>query len=183
MIAYLNGEVLSKGADSLIVKSGNLGYRVYCLKEFLNTINIKDGVELYISQIIREDKNDLYGFGTVDELDFFELLLSVPGLGPKSALSIMQMDNMENIKSAISNGNIEYLSQVPGVGIKSAKKLVLELQDKLPALDDVQSHKEDLNDVLLSLGYKQKEIKKIIKDIDPGQDLQDQIKEALKLLS
>ena len=184
MLAYIQGKIIEKGGDYLIIENLGLGYRVFCQERVHRQAEIESEISLFLYQLLREDKNDLYGFLLRDELDFFELLLSVSGVGPKSALAIMDLDSMENIKTAIANGDNVYLSQVSGIGPKTAKKMILDLQDKLPQLDNVKhSLNEDLLGALVSLGYTKDDYKKIMKNINPNATLQEQIKDALKLLA
>ncbi len=187
MLAYIKGDILQKNEDSVLVltKSG-VGYQVFCASTTLTRYSQGDAAEFYIYQYLKEDKNDLYGFELIDEKNFFEMLLSVSGLGPKSALQMFNLDNMNTLKSAISTANLDYLTQIPGIGQKTAKKILLELQDKLDdAVIENQdgTQNNDLRDALLSLGYKTRDIHKAIAKIDKNADLQTQIKQALAELS
>ncbi len=184
MLAYIKGKVFALSDRYLIVQNAGLGYKIFVAQNTISDTKIGAEIELFIYQFIREDKNELYGFKTQDELDFFELLISVSGVGPKSALAILELDNLDNIKSAISAGDHRYLSQVSGIGVKTAKKLLLELQDKLPQMAQKHSQEfEDLFDALETLGYKKNDIKKVMQKLSREKTLEEQIKDALQLLS
>ncbi len=184
MIAFIKGRVLAKSQDYLILEAGSLGYKVFCSQEIVSKVILDTDLSLFLTHVVKEDKSDLYGFETQDEMEFFELLLSVSGVGPKSAMAILNLDSLDNIKSAIASGDEGYLSQVSGIGNKTAKKLLLELQDKLPKMEAAQhGNYEELMGALESLGYKKSEIKPVLKELNSNEDLQSQIKEALRLLS
>jgi len=165
MIAYIEGEVLLKQSNFAIITAGGIGYKIYATSDTLSKLT--SPVNLYISHIIREDKDDLYGFESLDEMYFFELLTSISGVGPKSALAIMSLDSMDKLQSAIADGNTNYLTQVSGIGAKTAKKMILELQDKLKSFaghtQDMDN--QDLIDALLVLGFNQREIKEHLRNI------------------
>ncbi len=185
MLAYIKGKVLKKH-EYLVLLNNGLGYKVHVKKTDLNKVQENQEISLYLHQIITENKNELYGFFDFEEMLFFELLNSVSGIGPKSALAILNLGNLENLKLAISNADYKYLTKVSGIGSKTAKKIILELQEK------IESSKQDYNklgddvDVLIEalqkLGYKQKEIKSILDKIDYTKSIEEQIKEALRLL-
>ncbi len=183
MLAYIKGKCLSVFKDSAILEANGLGYKVFLKTDTLAKLSLDNTHALFLSHIVKEDKSDLYGFETQDEVDFFELLLSVSGVGPKSALAIMSLDSLENLKQAIFESNSAYLSQVSGVGKKTAQKLVLELQDKMQYTSGESQLSAELTEVLQSMGYKLQEIRSAIKTIDKSKDLQAQIKDALQQLS
>ncbi len=165
MIAYIKGVVIHIGGDFLIVENSGIGYKIFIPQQL--KVKIGERIELHLSNIIKEDRNDLYGFGTMDETRFFELLTSISGVGPKSALAIMSLDSIDQLKSAIADGNYNYLTQISGIGLKTAKKMILELQDKLSefAGESDNTDHEDLIDALKVLGFKLKDIKEHIKNL------------------
>jgi len=185
MIAYIQGRILHVNADHLIVLVNDIGYKVFVGSAVLSNLPDAGHISLYTFHHIKEDKNELYGFENIDELNFFAKLISVSGVGPKSALAILSLDSLDKLQSAIASGNYKYLTQVPGVGPKIAKKMILELQDKLDNIDanELDATDEDLKSALLNLGYKASEIKRILKDVDKSGDIESQIKSALLLLS
>ena len=183
MLAYIKGKCIGVSHDYTVLVNNNLGYKIFLKSETLSNLNIDQEYSFFLSHIVKEDKSDLYGFETQDEVDFFELLLSVPGVGPKSALAIMSLDSLENLKQAVFESNINYLSQVSGIGKKTAKKLVLELQDKIQDINTGSQLTTELTEVLQSMGYKLKEIQEVIKNVDNNKDLSAQLKDALQQLS
>ena len=184
MIFYIEGVIKDIFDGFAIVFIDGIGYRLYLKKDTLHSLSKNESRAFFVYQYIKEDKNELYGFETLEEREFFELLVSVSGVGPKSALAILSLDNLEKIKQAISNSDELYLSQVSGIGKKTAKKMILELQDKLGAKSDTYAKTEpELIDALLSLGYKRKELSAVLDKIDHDKPLEEKVKQALALLS
>lgn len=186
MISYLKGKVLNKLSTSIILLVNNIGYKVYLGSVFYEKLKKDSEVEIYIYQVVREDVSDLYGFKTLEELDLYEMLLSVSGVGPKSAMNILSVANISDIKESIIRGDVSLLVKVSGVGKKTAERLVLELKDKLfkNSFDDSNytsnSGGDDIN-ALISLGYSLAEAREALGKIDPGiLDTGNRVKEALK---
>lgn len=189
MIAYLKGRAIFKGGNFIIVLCGEVGYKVFILSRQLVNINQDDAVEFFTYHYVREDEMRLYGFSNRKELDLFELLLSVSGIGPKSAQGILEIAPVETIISAIRNGDKAVLTKVSGIGRKTAERVILELQSKAASLDmsDKKSSTSqkyaELLDALTGMGYSVLEarsaIEKIPKDAD---DLGQALKIALKEL-
>jgi Holliday junction DNA helicase RuvA len=144
---------------------------------------------LLIHTAVKDDAIDLYGFPNADELAFFRLLLEVSGVGPKTALGILNLAGVETLRSAIAAGDASYLTRVSGVGKKSAERIVVELKDKLAKLGYGDAHagrKEDADvlDALTNLGYTLDEARTALKQVpEDAQDIQTRMKEALKVLS
>ena len=185
MIAYIEGLAIYIGKEHAILKTDKIGYKIYLKQDDL--LKMKDGESyaFYTSHILRENVNDLYGFASVGEVAFFETLISVSGVGPKSALAILNLDSLNNLKKAIANSDTTYLTRVSGIGLKTAKKLVLELQDKLKEFEQESWGKidDDLVEALRTLGYDMKDIKSILGEIDQEIDTGEKVKKALQLLS
>lgn len=133
MIGYLEGTVRSSTLGSAIVQVGGVGYKVALTKETVAHFIAGSPIALFTHLAVREDALDLYGFEEEDELRFFELLISVSGIGPKSALAILDIADTETLRAAIHAGNAAYLTTVSGIGKKTAEKIVLELRDKVGA--------------------------------------------------
>lgn len=188
MIAHIKGKILDKTAKFLVIEAGGIGYQVFLNTNTLsNSPSTGEEISLWTYMAVRENSMDLYGFETIDEKSFFELLLDVSGIGPRSALSILALAPIEILKKAIGSGDISYLTKVSGIGRKTAEKIVVELRDKLASL----GHKDDVGilqgdaDVLAaleSLGYSAQIARSILKEIDQSLSTNDKIKEALKLL-
>ena len=168
MIAFLDGTIELKGEKFLVVNVGGIGYKVFAGPETLRKIPEKGAyVKLWTHQHVREDSLDLYGFMAYAELDLFELLIGISGVGPKSALGILAIAPVDTLKKAIASGDTSYLTRVSGVGRKTAEKVVLELKEKMagrgvtveaPELKD----EADVLEALVGLGYTQREAREAL---------------------
>ena len=162
MISYLEGEVELKKPGWVIIKTGGVGYKVSVTPSFSDTFNEGDSTKMYIYTQVREDILALYGFKEVSELDLFELLLSVSGIGPKAAIGILSAATPENITESIVRQDPTILSSVPGVGKKTAEKVVIELKNKVGATGNIFDNQntgktEDVYLALANLGFKPQE--------------------------
>ena len=182
MLAYIKNTLIFKG-DNFLVLGKDLGYKVFVKKGLLNKVKEGDTVELYLSHIKKEDKEELYGFESQEELDFFEELLLVPGVGPKHALSLLELDSVKNVKLAIKNADTEFLNSVPGIGKKTAKKIILELQDKINEKGKWAKLDKDLQETMAALGYKREDYISYLKEIEKDASLSEKVKKLLSLLS
>lgn len=189
MIAHLTGTIIQKTDKSLIISVGGVGYQVFVSTDILSrSPAIGETIELSTYMSVRENAMDLFGFETIDEKHFFELLLSVSGIGPRSALSILSIAPMTTIKKAIGSGDTSYLTKVSGIGRKTAEKIVVELRDKLSALghnDESGSLRgeSDIIEALQSLGYSLNDSRNAVKQVaDTIVGTNERIKEALKIL-
>ncbi len=171
MIAYLSGKVLKNyiGKSSYvdILVSLGIGYRVYVTTQFKFVEKGRD-ISLYTSFQVREDSQTLYGFSTEEERDFFEELLTVSGIGPKTALSILSTYSIKRIKEIVLEGDSKLLSKSPGLGLKGAQKVILELRGMIDfGKEDIDSKSNikliELKEALKVLGYKGKELEDIVK--------------------
>ena len=186
MIGHLKGTILSADLKSVILDVGGVGYKVFTNTAFLD--NKKDKIlEFWTYLAVRENALDLYGFGTKDELEFFELLITVSGIGPKSAMGILTIATLPNLKHAITTGDTSHLTKVSGVGKKNAEKIVVELKDKLVGLATDVGHSMsgdvDALEALKSLGYGEREAREALKKVSDIPDTGEKIRKALKLLS
>ncbi len=186
MIGHLKGTLLAQDLKSVILDVSGVGYKI-----FTNTASLpqKKGApaEFWTYMAVRENALDLYGFNTKEELDFFELLLTVSGIGPKSAMAILSVATLQNLRHAIATGDTGHLTKVSGVGKKNAEKIVLELKDKLVGLtgDMSKSMSGDVDalEALKSLGYGEREAREALKKVSDISDTGEKVKKALKLLS
>lgn len=194
----LTGQIVSKGTEQLIIEvNGGVGYRVLIPLSTFYSLPDEGLVKLHIHTHVREDALLLYGFLTVDERVLFILLLSVTGVGPKLALNILSHASPRDLCYAISGGDVKKLSSLPGIGKKSAERLVLELKEKIDKLDlsgdallrqpviaPAHDHEEDALSALLNLGYKEPQARKALAAIAiaPGTPLEEILKTALKSL-
>ncbi len=185
MIGSIRGKVIQKTDKFLLVETGGVGYKVNVTQGVL-TVNKKiDGeVFLFIHTHVREDAFDLYGFADQEELDFFEMLIGVSGIGPKGAISILNTTTVETLKKAIQTGDTGYLTKISGIGRKTAEKIVIELRDKIgeEKSDTSLQGELDVMEALKSLGYAQGEVRDALKKVTPDASTNVKIKEALKIL-
>lgn len=189
MIASLKGTIAEKTDKYLVIDVGGIGYQVFVSTDLLGkTQTIGSPIALSIYMAVRENSMELFGFETTDEKYLFELLLSVSGIGPRSALSILSIAPMETIKKAIGSGDTSYLTKVSGIGRKTAEKIVVELRDKLSALghnDESGSLRGDADviEALQTLGYSLNDSRNAVKQVDQAiVGTNERIKEALKIL-
>lgn len=200
MIAMLTGQLVSKGTDQVIIEvAGGIGYRVLIPLSTFYSLPDAGMVKLHIHTHVREDALLLYGFLTADERALFILLLSVAGVGPKLALNILSHANPRDLRQAIAGGDVKRLATLPGIGKKSAERLVLELKEKINKLDlsddaldrgqnlviaPAADQSEDALSALLNLGYKEAQARKALAAIviAPETPLEEILKSALKSL-
>lgn len=183
MIGYLEGIVKYASTGKIILFANGIGFTVH-LPANLNFLT-NQKTTLYIHTHIREDNLALFGFKTLKDLDLFELLLTVSGVGPKIALSMLSSSTEEKIKKAISESNLAFFSSISGIGKKTAQKIILDLKSKIGKGDVNMSNLEgnsELIDSLLSLGFQKGEISSVYPQINSSLPLGAQVKSALNLL-
>ena len=189
MISHLSGTSIELSEKYAVLDVSGVGYKVYCSTETLGRLAAGEPASLHTYLSVREDALDLYGFGTLEERDFFELLISISGIGPRGALGILSATSVSTLKRAIATGDTSYLTKVSGIGRKTAEKVVLELRDKLRAHADTKENPHELRaesdviEALKSLGYSQNEARDALKEV-PAEIVgtNARIKEALKIL-
>jgi Holliday junction DNA helicase RuvA len=187
MIAYISGKIIAKQSGDLIILNQGLGYKVSVSADIYGEA-IKDSeIELYTHQHVREDSLDLYGFKNLDDLEMFEMLLSVSGIGPKSALAVLSLSSTNHLKEAIISEDAGMLTKVSGVGKKTAQRVVLELKEKIAKLADFKTDMQtgvsssDEIDALMALGYNMNEAREALKKVDKSiSDSGERVKQALK---
>lgn len=185
MYEYIIGKVSDIRNNSIILDNNGIGYLIYVSNPYSFELNKE--IKVYIYQNITENENSLYGFKNKDEKNMFLKLISVKGLGPKMTLPILASSSLEGIMDAIERENILYLKKFPKIGDKLARQIVLDLKGKLEFIgvgisDDMNVLEEELKNVLLGLGYKEKEIKSVMARVDTSLGIEEQVKDALKLL-
>lgn len=187
MISYLRGKIKLIREEFLILDVSGVGYRIYGTHEMMLKLKKTEGeIEIYIYQHVREDSNELFGFLRMEEMEFFEIIISVSGVGPRVGLAIMEISNVSDIKKAIATSNVDYLTRVPGIGRKKAELIILELKSKMDVLvsgKDIEMSGDDNDAInaLVRLGYSSQEARQSL-DAVP-KDITDQgerIKQALK---
>lgn len=187
MIGHLSGSVVKVGSGHVILSCNGIGYKVAATRATLLPLREGSEVALWTHLAVREDVLDLYGFGDEEEQRFFEMLLSVSGIGPKSALAIVDIASVETLRSAISTGRSEYLTKVSGIGKKTAEKIVLELRDKVGAAAEREGASlkgdEEALEAMKALGYSASEardaLRKVPKEIESSSE---RLREALKIM-
>lgn len=181
MYGYIKGIVTEIESSYIILENNNIGYLIYVANPY--SFQIDNEYKVYTYTQIKEDEHLLYGFKEKEEKDLFLKLISVKGLGCKMALPILATGSINGIADAIDRENILYLKKFPKIGDKVARQIILDLKGKLTVSGNVPvNNNNELVDVLLSLGYKNPEIKKVIPNVKQDLSLEDQVKEALKLL-
>ena len=187
MIGHLIGRVTAIRPGYAIVTAGGVGYKVFATRELLLTLKEDTEASVWTHLAVRESILDLYGFSNEEELRLFELLLTVSGIGPKSALAILDIASVETLRSAVSAGNASYLTKVSGIGKKTAEKIVLELRDKVGASIEGNAASlhgdEEALEAMRALGYTQAEardaLRKVPQEIERSNE---RLREALKIL-
>lgn len=189
MISLVEGTIELKAEKFAIVTVSGVGYKIFVGPETLRKIPEKGrGVKLWTHQYVREDAIELYGFLTYAELEFFETLINVPGIGPKGGLGILGIAPLDTLKKAIAAGDTSYLTRVSGIGRKTAEKIVLELKDKLAGKGITVEAPElaeeaDALEALVALGYSQREAREAIQRVpEEIKSAEKRVKEALKRL-
>jgi len=189
MIASLNGVLESLGSDWAIINVGGIGFHVHMPSSTVGTLGtVGREVHLHTHLHVREDSMALYGFASTEELELFEVLLSVSGFGPKLALAVLSTMSVEQVSMAIATGSVDLLTMVPGIGKKTAQRLVLELKDKIaariPVAPTAQLAQEDadLMAALASLGYSLAEASRAIAALPRSANLslEEKVKQALQ---
>lgn len=190
MIGYLTGKIVLKKPTKIILDVSGVGYLInISISTFEKIPDETEKVSLFTYLNVKEDALDLYGFWTIEEKEMFELLISVSGIGPKIAQSILSAIQIDELKESIKFGNLSRLTATPGVGRKTAERMILELKDKIDSLEQIDmtkisgiSIKNDAVLALTNLGYNQKTAINIIRqimDAKPTIAIEDLVKEAL----
>jgi len=189
MIAFIQGEIIHKGEHFVVILANNIGYKVFLLERLREIWHEGQEAKLWIHHAQNDSGVSLYGFESHHELFFFELLITVSGIGPKTALNILNAAPSELIQQAVIENNTEHLTKVSGIGTKNAQKIVLELRDKITNSpkgreNTLQTGDSDVIDALLTLGYSQKEARDIVQSL-PGniEGTENRIRAALKKMN
>jgi holliday junction DNA helicase RuvA len=202
MIAYLKGIILEKGLTYIILSAGGgsqpkadqplagptssgrenfaIGYKIFVTPETLE-MKAGDSVSLYTYLKVSDDGQSLYGLPDFNTLQFFEMLITVSGVGPKVALAILSAARVDAVRQAISNQDAAVFTRISGIGLKTAEKIIVELKNKV-ASDKSQVTGSDAFEALIALGYNSREVREALKKIDVNLSSSAQLKEALKLL-
>ncbi len=187
MIGQLTGKISHAEERFLILEVGGVGYKIFTSTETREKLKkSSESTTIFTHLVVREDALDLYGFLEKVEQDFFELLIGISGVGPKSALSILSLAPPETLRKAISSNNTSYLTQVSGIGRKIAEKIVLELRDRIDALDNDDTSLNQESEAIMAmeaLGYSTREAREALRHVPVEiTETSAKIKEALKNL-
>ena len=195
MIAYLKGEVITKSEEYVILEVQGIGYKIYMSKKSIDELEKDKQVRVYTYLKVREDDISLFGFCSNEELHMFELLISVGGIGAKSAITILSNITPSRFALAVITNEVNTLKKLPGIGPKTAQRIILELKDKIKteeAMDisinekeqekEMEEDFEELVQALQVLGYRRYEINQILPKVK-AINLEDRIKEALNYLA
>ena len=201
MYAYIKGELAEINTDHIVIEAGGIGYQVFIsLQTFDYLPSVGENLKIYTYLYLREDAMILYGFLTKDDLELFKLLISVSGIGPKGGLAILSTLEADDLRFAILSGDAKAISKAPGVGGKTAQRVILELKDKLSLEDAFEAKTEHVqknaaaaggsvkNDAVMALtalGYSSTESLKAVSAVEITEDMDvvEVLKAALKHLS
>lgn len=190
MIARLNGLLLEKAPPFIVVDCGGVGYEVEVpMSTFYHLPELGAKLQLLTYVVVREDAQLLYGFATEQEKQTFKQLLKVNGIGAKSALAILSGVSVADLAAAVGAQDSSMLTRIPGIGKKTAERLLLELKDKFAVADALgaahpaKSATHDVLNALLALGYNEREAQAAVKQLDADVSVAEGIRQALKLLS
>lgn len=195
MYEYIKGTFAGINKDYVIIENNGIGYKIYTSGSTMAKMpSLEEEVLLYLQQIVREDFIGLYGFLTKDEINMFNLILTINGVGAKAALSLLSISNVSNLRYAILTGDEKTLMRAPGIGKKIAQRIILELKDKL-SIDNSEANDNlslikpegsssltEASQALIALGYTDKEVEKVLNNINPEDSIENIIKRALKML-
>ncbi|MEO8231291.1 MAG: Holliday junction branch migration protein RuvA [Ignavibacteriota bacterium] len=187
MIGFLTGKIISSKPTQIILEVNGVGYLVNISITTFEKISEKDTVSLFIHTSVKEDSITLFGFFTQSEKEMFELLISISGIGPKVSLGILSGITVDDLKDAIANGNVSRLIAIPGIGRKTAERVVLELRNKVDAIKadgtiKEKSAKDEAISALATLGYQRQLSEKIVRDLlseNQNYSLEELIRKAL----
>lgn len=197
MYSYIIGKVISKSKNILILENNNIGYEIYMTEIALSELNIGENAKIYTYYNVTQDNISLFGFKNLEEKKMFENLISVSKIGAKTAIGILSSISTAELAISIITNDINRLSKLPGIGKKTAQRLVLEVIDKVKTEEIIFTEEEqesnenylnttekekDVIEALKVLGYNIKEIESVIKTLDIKSSTEDMIKQALKIL-
>lgn len=186
MLAFLNGKIELKTEKFVVVNVGGVGYKVFCVASVLAQLPKDKEAKLFVHLYTRENILDLYGFLSFEDLEFFETLIFIRGIGPKAALSVMALATVKTLKQAIASGQKTLLTKVSGIGQRTAERVILELKDKIVApIADIKrlSSDSDAIDALVSLGYTIQQARGALEQVSAKtKGAASRVKEALRIL-
>lgn len=180
MISYLKGKIILKKDKFVVLNANNVGYKVFLSRKNMPNISLGSDMELFCSLDVKENSMNLYGFLDQSELDFFEILESIRGIGPKAALEISSLGPLEKIKEKIQLGEENIFDSIPGIGRKKAMSIIVELSGKIKELP---RKSDDTEEALVQLGFPRQKVREALKSVsDDVKNPEERMKQALKFL-
>ena len=185
MIYFLRGKIAAKDKNLVVLETGGVGYEIYVGKKFLDKLKINEEIKIFVYLYLRQDSLELYGFEKESELKYFKTLNNITRIGPKIALKILSLVKIENLERAVLDNDINFLTEISGIGKKNAQRIILELKEKIKGSPSLVDNKErkTLFEALKKLGYSQEQIKEVVGKIKHDLPLEEKIREAIKILS
>lgn len=192
MIAHIKGEIAEKSDNSAIVDVNGVGYEIALTALDFDSITVGETEKFYTHHSVRENGEDLYGFSSLAAKKLFELLISVNGIGPKAGMAILSLASPEDVRNAIANADVTFVSKASGVGKKSAERVIVDLRDKVGLPSHVgtteifkpengtKPEKDEALDALIALGFPLKEATEALEKVDKNLSVEERIKAALK---
>ena len=189
MIAHIQGSIVEKFLNSVIVDVHGVGYELTVTSMDFENINLGDEIKFYTYHSIRENSEELFGFSSLAAKKLFELLISVQGIGPKAGIAILSLASPEEVRNAIANADAAFISKASGVGKKSAERVIVDLKDKVgipshygatTVVTKQQNQPDEALDALIALGFPLKEATAILEKVDSDLPVEERIKLALK---
>lgn len=194
MYEYIKGIFKSIEKEYIVIECGNIGYKIYTSGSTISNMPATDEeVKIYTYQVVREDFIGLYGFLTKDEIEMFTMLIGISGVGPKAALSLMSIASVATLKYSIITGDEKLIVKAPGVGKKTAQRIILELKDRIGIEEAVSENLQgqlsmdsektgEAMGALIALGYSDKEAEKAMEKVDKTKSVEEIIKDCLRIL-
>ena len=190
MIAHLQGTIAEKFANSVIIEGHGVGYEVALTAPDFDKLYLNDEVKLYTYHHVREQSEELFGFTSLEGKKIFELLITVQGIGPKNAMSVLSLASYEEVRNAIANADAAYLTKANGVGKKAAERIIVDLREKVglptyygrksdPETQTIAANDEAL-EALMALGFQLADATKALEGVDQSLSVEERIREALK---
>ena len=190
MIAHLDGEVTEKFGNSLILDVSGVGYEIMVPTPDFESVNLNEKRKFFTFHQVRENAEELYGFSSLAAKKIFELLISVQGIGPKAAISILSLAEAEEVRNAIANADAAFIAKASGVGKKSAERVIVDLRDKvgIPShygateakFNKVEQGSDEALDALIALGFPLKEATAALEKVDSNLPVEERVRLALK---
>jgi len=184
MISYLEGAIILKKEKYIVVKTGGVGYKVFLSQKTLSMIpEVPGNINLYCFTNVKENAIELYGFLNEKELDFFEVVEGIRGIGPKASLEISSLGSLESIKERILNKDESVFEGIPGIGKKKAMAVILELTGKIKEIGNLSVSTDEAEEGLVGMGFSRQKSKAVLQRIPKTLKAEERVKQALSLLT